>query len=165
MFHILVVDDDKNTRRLMRAVLEAERYTVSTAENGEKALEVMDAEHIDLVVLDIMMPKMDGYEFTKVLRYVQNDLPIFMVSAKQLPADRKQGFLVSIDDFILHNRFRRLPRRHSLFNPPPQRVSASLYSLRPKRWKMRAKKLPGSRKCRVMSNLIMYASDTRIPNK
>jgi len=100
MFHILVVDDDKNTRRLMRAVLEAECYTVSTAENGEKALEVMDAEHIDLVVLDIMMPKMDGYEFTKALRYVQNDLPIFMVSAKQLPADRKQGFLVGIDDFM-----------------------------------------------------------------
>ena len=56
MFHILVVDDDKNTRRLMRAILEAEHYNVSTAANGEDALEVMDAEHIDLVVLDIMMP-------------------------------------------------------------------------------------------------------------
>lgn len=101
MFHILVVDDDKNTRRLMRAVLEAENYTVSTAENGEAALAVMDAEHIDLVVLDIMMPKMDGYEFTKMLRSVQNDLPILMVSAKQLPADRKLGFLAGIDDFMM----------------------------------------------------------------
>ena len=64
MFHILVVDDDKNTRLLLKAVLEAERYTVSTAENGEAALEIMDREHIDLVVLDIMMPKMDGYRFT-----------------------------------------------------------------------------------------------------
>lgn len=100
MFHILVVDDDKNTRRLMRAVLEAENYTVFTAENGEDALDVMDAEHIDLVVLDIMMPKMDGYEFTKTLRSVQNDLPILMVSAKQLPADRKQGFLVGTDDYM-----------------------------------------------------------------
>lgn len=100
MFHILVVDDDKNTRRLMRAVLEAEHYTAFTAENGEEALEVMDAEHIDLVVLDIMMPKMDGYEFTKTLRSVHNDLPILMVSAKQLPADRKQGFLVGTDDFM-----------------------------------------------------------------
>lgn len=100
MFHILVVDDDKNTRRLMRAVLEAERYTVFTAANGEEALEVMDEEHIDLVVLDIMMPKMDGYEFTKTLRSVQNDLPILMVSAKQLPADRKKGFLAGTDDFM-----------------------------------------------------------------
>lgn len=100
MFHILVVDDDKNTRRLMRAILEAEHYNVSTAANGEDALEVMDAEHIDLVVLDIMMPKMNGYEFTKTLRGVQNELPILMVSAKQLPADRKQGFLVGTDDFM-----------------------------------------------------------------
>lgn len=100
MFHILVVDDNKNTRRLMRAVLEAEHYTVFTAENGEEALQVMDTKHIDLVVLDVMMPKMDGYDFTKILRSAQNDLPILMVSAKQLPADRKKGFLVGIDDFM-----------------------------------------------------------------
>ena len=54
MFHILVVDDDKNTRRLLRAVLEAEHYTVSTACDGEEALKVMEQEHVDLVVLDIM---------------------------------------------------------------------------------------------------------------
>ena len=59
MFNILVVDDDKNTRRLFQAVLENENYTVFTAENGEKALQVMDQEHVDLVVLDIMMPEMD----------------------------------------------------------------------------------------------------------
>ena len=51
MFHILVVDDDKNTRRLFRAILESAGYTVSTAADGEKALEIMDSEHIDLVVL------------------------------------------------------------------------------------------------------------------
>lgn len=100
MFHILVVDDDKNTRLLMKAILEAERYIVTTAENGEIAFEVMETEHIDLVVLDIMMPKMDGYEFTKILRSVRNELPILMVSAKQLPADRKKGFVVGTDDFI-----------------------------------------------------------------
>lgn len=100
MFHILVVDDDKNTRRYMRVILEAESYTVSTAENGEIALDIMDKVHIDLVVLDIMMPKMDGYEFTKALRSVQNDLPILMVSAKQLSADRKKGYLVGIDDYM-----------------------------------------------------------------
>ncbi len=100
MFHILVVDDDKNTRLLMRAVLEGENYQVTTAENGEKALEALEREHIDLVVLDVMMPGMDGYEFTKTLRSAQNDLPILMVSAKQLPADRKQGFLVGTDDYM-----------------------------------------------------------------
>ena len=100
MFHILVVDDDKNTRKYISAVLEAEGYTVSVAENGEEALEMMDKEFIDLVVLDVMMPKMDGYTFTKELREANNNLPVLMVSAKQLPADRHKGFLVGTDDYI-----------------------------------------------------------------
>ncbi len=100
MFHILVVDDDKNTRKLIQAVLEAEHYTVSTAVDGEDALAVMDREYIDLVILDIMMPKMDGYTVTKLLRESKNELPILMVSAKQLPADRHKGFLVGTDDYI-----------------------------------------------------------------
>lgn len=100
MFHILVVDDDKNTRRLLQAVLETEGYTVFTAENGEDALDVMDKQHIDLVVLDIMMPKMDGYEFTSTLRHCNNNLPILMISAKQLPSDKKHGFLVGTDDYM-----------------------------------------------------------------
>ena len=100
MVHILVVDDDKNTRRLLQAVLEHDGYQVLTAENGEDALAVMDTQHIDLVVLDIMMPKMDGYEFTRTLRQCSNTLPILMVSAKQLPSDKKQGFLVGTDDYM-----------------------------------------------------------------
>ena len=100
MFHILVVDDDKNTRKYLQTVLEEENYTVSMAENGEDALRVMDSEYIDLVILDIMMPKMDGYTFTKMLRETDNNLPILMVSAKQLPQDRHQGFIVGTDDYI-----------------------------------------------------------------
>ena len=100
MFHILVVDDDKNTRRLLRAVLEAEHYTVTTACDGEEALAVLDREQIDLAILDIMMPHMDGYEFTSLLRAEQNDLPILMVTAKQLPEDKKKGFLVGTDDYM-----------------------------------------------------------------
>ena len=100
MFHIMVVDDDKNTRMLLKAVLEAENYTVFTAKNGADALTVMDEHHIDLVVLDIMMPKMDGYEFTKALRESSNNLPILMVSAKQLPSDKKHGFSVGTDDYM-----------------------------------------------------------------
>jgi len=101
MFHILVIDDDRNTRRLMQEVLTAEGYSVLTAENGEDALRVMDEEHVDLAVLDLMMPKMDGYAFTRALREVQNSLPILMVSAKQAPASRKEGFIAGIDDYMV----------------------------------------------------------------
>lgn len=100
MFHILVVDDDKNTRRLLRAVLEAESYSVSTAENGEDALAVLDKTHVDLIVLDIMMPKMDGYELTTLLRETNNDLPILMLTAKQLPEDKHKGFQSGTDDYM-----------------------------------------------------------------
>jgi len=100
MFRILVVDDDKNTRLLLKAVLQAENYTVLTAENGRAALDVMEQEHIDLVVLDIMMPQMDGYEFTRTLREGRNNLPVLMVSAKQLPEDKHKGFLVGTDDYM-----------------------------------------------------------------
>lgn len=100
MFHILVVDDDKNTRRLLTAVLEAESYSVSTAENGEDALAVLDKTHVDLIVLDIMMPKMDGYELTTLLRETNNDLPILMLTAKHLPEDKHKGFQSGTDDYM-----------------------------------------------------------------
>lgn len=100
MFRILVVDDDKNTRLFLSAVLEGAGYTVSVAENGEEALEVLDAQHIDLVVLDVMMPRMDGYEFTRIIRETDENLPILMVSAKQMPADKHRGFEAGTDDYI-----------------------------------------------------------------
>lgn len=100
MFNILIADDDKNTRRLFQAVLEKAGYTVYMAENGQDALQIMDEEHIDLVVLDIMMPKMDGYEFTKILREGNESLPVLMVSAKHMQEDKKKGFLVGTDDYM-----------------------------------------------------------------
>ena len=100
MFHILVVDDDKNIRKLFKAFLETSHYTVFTAENGDEALSIMETQHIDLVVLDIMMPKMNGYEFTQIIRRDNDNLPILMVSAKQAPTDIRQGFLVGTDDYI-----------------------------------------------------------------
>ncbi len=100
MFHILVVDDDRSTRRLMQEVLQADGYSVYTAANGEDALRVMDEEHVDLAVLDLMMPKMDGLAFTRALRGTRNTLPILMVSAKQAPASRKEGFVAGIDDYM-----------------------------------------------------------------
>ncbi|MCD7812175.1 MAG: response regulator transcription factor [Ruminococcus sp.] len=100
MFHILVVDDDKHTRMLLRAILQNANYMVTTACDGEAALDVLDKTHIDLVVLDIMMPNMDGYAFTKILREGNSTLPILMVTAKILPEDEKKGFLVGTDDYI-----------------------------------------------------------------
>ena len=100
MFQILVVDDDKNTRRLLRAVLEQNGYTVITAVNGEDAMDQLAQHAIDLVVLDIMMPGMDGYAFTKTIRAGCSELPILMISARQMPEDRHQGFLVGTDDYM-----------------------------------------------------------------
>lgn len=73
---------------------------MSLAQNGEEALQVMDGTHIDLVVLDVMMPVMDGYAFARLLRENNNNLPILMVSARQMPEDKRQGFLVGTDDYI-----------------------------------------------------------------
>ncbi len=100
MFHILVAEDDKHTQLLFQAVLETNGYTVSLARNGQEALSVMDRVHIDLVILDVMMPVMNGYEFTRLLRESDNNLPILMVSAKQLPEDKHMGFLVGTDDYM-----------------------------------------------------------------
>ena len=61
---------------------------------------MLDREHVDLVVLDVMMPKLDGYEFTRILRKTDNNLPILMVSAKQLPEDKHRGFLAGTDDYM-----------------------------------------------------------------
>ena len=68
MFQILVAEDDKNTRRLMEAVLKEHGYHPILACDGLEALKLLDTHHVDLVILDIMMPGMDGYEFTRQLR-------------------------------------------------------------------------------------------------
>jgi len=100
MFRILVVEDDLNTRKLMCAILRKNRFEVLQAEDGVAALELMDKEHIDLVILDLMMPKMDGYELTEQLRLAWNNLPILMVTAKQEAADKRQGFIAGTDDYM-----------------------------------------------------------------
>ena len=101
MFHILVADDDKNIRRWLQVVLENGGYTVFPAADGAHALEIMDSEYIDLAVLDVMMPGLDGYSLTRSIREAGADLPILMISAKQLPADRREGFLAGADDFMI----------------------------------------------------------------
>lgn len=99
MFQILVVEDDTNARKLMKAVLERAEYSVLTAVNGEDALAVMDAHHIDLILLDIMMPNMDGYQFITQLRK-ESDVPVIMITAKQQEAEIIKGFDLGADDYI-----------------------------------------------------------------
>ena len=101
MFQILVVEDDKNTAKLMHAVLAHNGYEVYLASDGEEALQVTDKQHIDLIILDIMMPKMDGYTFTDNLRSVGDNTPILMVTAKQLPEEKCKGFRVGADDYMV----------------------------------------------------------------
>ncbi len=100
MFNILVVDDEINIRRLMQIILEQNGFTAFCAENGEVALNIMDSQQIDLVILDIMMPKMDGYKFVEILRQTNCDLPVLMVSAKQDISDKKLGFMAGTDDYM-----------------------------------------------------------------
>ena len=101
MFHILVVEDNANTRRLMEAVLTQHGYEPILACDGVEALEVLDRKHVDLIVLDIMMPRMDGYEFTRTLRESGCDLPLLMVTARDKPADKHKGFQIGTDDYMV----------------------------------------------------------------
>ena len=101
MFHILVVEDNANTRRLMEAVLTQHGYQPILAADGIEALEILDKKHVDLIVLDIMMPRMDGYEFTRTLRESGCDLPILMVTAREKPEDKHRGFQIGTDDYMV----------------------------------------------------------------
>ncbi|WP_342566285.1 response regulator transcription factor [Paenibacillus sp. FSL R7-0345] len=100
MISILVVEDDRHVRRLLEAVLKREGYNVHTAEDGHKALDVLELQHIDLIILDIMMPNMDGYEFAAEVRAANSQIPILMATAKHLPEDKKKGFRLGTDDYM-----------------------------------------------------------------
>ena len=101
MFRILVVEDDKNARRYMAAILTRYGYEPITVADGVEALEMMEHKHVDLVVLDVMMPRMDGYEFTNTLRMAGNMIPILMVTARETQNDKKRGFIIGADDYMV----------------------------------------------------------------
>ena len=101
MFQIMVVEDDKNVRRLMETVLTRYGYEPIPARDGAEALEIMDRKHVDLIVLDVMMPRMDGYEFTNILRTGGCNVPILMVTARETQNDKKRGFIVGADDYMV----------------------------------------------------------------
>ena len=100
MVTILIVDDNEKIRKLMEIYLKREGYNVLHADNGEKALEVLYANTADLIVADIMMPEMDGYELTQSLRDANYIIPILMVTAKDTFPDKKKGFELGADDYL-----------------------------------------------------------------
>lgn len=101
MFNILVVEDDINTRKLLEASLLDERYIPVLAANAQEALAILDCQHIDLMITDIMMPGMDGYSLTEQLREAGFDFPILMVTAKETIKDKRKGFIVGTDDYMV----------------------------------------------------------------
>ena len=101
MFNIMIVEDDANQRRLMQTVLEQYGYSVIQAIDGLDALDQLDKKHIDLIILDVMMPRMDGFELTEALRQSGCNIPILMVTAKQSPVDKRKGFIIGTDDYMV----------------------------------------------------------------
>lgn len=100
MFNILVADDVANIRRLYEYTLEKNGFKVFTAENGEAALDVIEKQHIDLMILDVMMPKKDGYEVLKTLRESGSNLPVLIITAKDAAEDLRRGFILGTDDYM-----------------------------------------------------------------
>lgn len=125
--NILVVDDEKELRDLLEINLKNEGYNVFKASSGEEALEILDREEINLIVLDVMMPDMDGLEVCKKVREKYN-IPILMLSAKVEDMDKIQGIMTGADDYVckpfnhleLTVRIRALLRRAYFLNTKMQ---------------------------------------------
>ncbi len=101
MFTILVAEDDGDMRELFCTVLTDSGYRCIPATDGQEALDVLEREYIDLIVADIMMPRVDGYTLTKTLRDARYDLPILMVTAKDQFDDMQRGFRAGSDDYMI----------------------------------------------------------------
>ena len=101
MFNVLVVEDDKNLKKLMVTYFKKNIYTTLDARNGILALDIIDKQYIDLVISDIMMPEMDGYELLSELRIANYEIPIMLITAKSDISDKKQGFILGADDYMV----------------------------------------------------------------
>ena len=101
MFRILVVEDDAELRQLFRRVLEKNGYEALEAADGQEALDVLDRQYIDLIISDIMMPVMDGYELVRSLRDAGISIPVLMITAKDAFDDIRRGFLSGTDDYMV----------------------------------------------------------------
>ncbi|UEA30786.1 response regulator transcription factor [Granulicatella elegans] len=101
MFSILVCEDDFAIKTMISTKLKQENYSVYTAQNGQEALNLMEKQQIDLVISDIMMPEMDGYEFVQILRETKYTLPILMITAKSQLESLEEAFKLGVDDYMV----------------------------------------------------------------
>lgn len=101
MFSVLVCEDDRNIRHLISEYLLQDGYTVLESENGEDALSKLSANHIDLLITDIMMPVTDGFELVRELRKTGSEIPVLIITAKASTEDKKTGFGCGADDYMV----------------------------------------------------------------
>ena len=100
MAHILIIEDDENIRMGLKDLLETDNFQVSLAEDGEKGLKLALSNVADLIILDIMLPHMNGYEILKAMRVEKLETPVIFLSAKSQELDRIFGFLLGADDYV-----------------------------------------------------------------
>lgn len=101
MVKILVVEDDRNFNDLIATILRQNGYTVQGAENPPAAYDLLQSEQFDLVLSDIMMPQVDGYQFAQELRRTDPSIPILFITARDDIASKKKGFNSGIDDYMV----------------------------------------------------------------
>ncbi len=101
MLKILIAEDDRELRRLFAHVLIKNGYFVKEVSHGKEALDALDNEYFDMILSDIMMPVMDGYELVRQLREVGNTIPVMMITAKDAFDDMRMGFLSGTDDYMI----------------------------------------------------------------
>ena len=101
MLKILIAEDDRELRQLFSHVLMKNGYTVKGVSNGKEALDAMEHDYYDLIISDIMMPIMDGYEFVRLLRETGNKTPVMMITAKDAFDDMHLGFVSGTDDYMV----------------------------------------------------------------
>lgn len=101
MLKILIAEDDKELRQLFTHVLAREGYSVKGVSDGEEALAALEGDYFDLIISDIMMPRLDGYELARSLRDAGNMTPMLMITARDSFDDMRRGFLAGVDDYMV----------------------------------------------------------------
>lgn len=101
MFKILIAEDDRELRQLFSHILTKNGYFTRGVGNGKEALDALDKDYFDLIISDIMMPVMDGYEFVRLLRASGNTTPVMMITAKDAFDDMREGFTSGTDDYMI----------------------------------------------------------------
>ena len=100
MLKILIVEDDEKLSQLYKIVLTKAGYETVLAANGQEAWDIFDTEHIDMVITDVMMPVLNGYDFVKILRQENPLIPVLMITAKDDYPSKSKGFTLGIDDYM-----------------------------------------------------------------